>query len=300
MVSQTKKHFYSIVSFFALVAVVASLFTFVSPVYASTPPTGIYSYLMGQYKSEQLQLTAQVTVLMNTRNERNTLTALITKGEAAGEDISELTMTMQNFSIDIEVAEKNLELAHSVLSTHNGFDNNGNITDPYAAGLTVSAVQQALNDCHNALLLADHTVNKGMNDWVHLNNDINDWLNKNYQFDQGWLYYERLALNNRATLTTNTQNMITRENGKGKNTTDLVSALSAFQSKLASAQSSYNTAAGILTTHTGFDAKGNVMNQSAARATVNSAGQALGTAEMLFKQATTALNQAIQAWNKSH
>lgn len=300
MFSSIKNHFYAFVSVFALVAVVASLFTFVSPVYASNPPGTTYQYLMATFKSEHSQLLVELANLKNAQSEQPKFEALLDTIVAAGEDPTALLMAGETFESQMETAKSALDMAHTVLVSHRGFDADGNITDIYAAGLTVSQARTNLNDCQNTLSTAISNINRSVNSWLITNKAINDWLKSSYIHDQNWLTAQQNDLNNQAGVASKLQKTITYENGKSKDTTALVAALATFQSQVAAAQTPHTAAAGIFSTHVGFDAHGNVTNQNDARTTITAANQALGTASTLLQQATTALNKAIAAWNKSH
>jgi hypothetical protein len=77
---------------------------------------------------------------------------------------------------------------------------------------------------------------------------------------------------------TNVQNLITVAQANNLTTTLLSDALSTSQTRLTAAQASDTAAAGILSTHAGFDASGNVTNPSAMATTVNTARTGLQAA----------------------
>ena len=307
MFNSIKKHLYPIVSVFALMAVVAGLFTFVSPVYASTgtpvtPPTAVDIYLMARYKSEQSWLAVQQTNLDKTATVIANVQALITKANAAGEDTNMLVAALSIYQNQVATATNSHTTADSILAAHYGFDDNGNVINPVTARLTVDDAHQALNICRDVLLQAGHDLNKAVSDWhkMEKNKDIDAWLKKDYQSELKWLAIQQDNLNKTATVVTNVQNLITKANGEGKDTTALVNALATFQSQIATSQSSHNTAASILSTHNGFDANGNVIDRDSARLTVNSARQSLSDAHNLLWQAANDLHQAIKEWRENN
>ena len=171
-----------------------------------------------------------------------------------------------------------------------------------AARLTVDDSHQALAICHDVLLQAGNDLSKALADWKKIEKikDIRALLKKDYQIEQNWLVKQQDNLNKTATVVTNVQTLITKANAKGKDTTALVNALAVFQSQIATSQSSHTTAAGILATHNGFDAKGNVIDRDAARLTVNSARQSLSDAHALLWQAANDLHQAIKEWRENN
>ena len=307
MFSSIKKHLYPIVSVFALVAVVAGLFSFVSPVYANTgapvtPPTAIDKYLMARYKSEQSWLGVQQTNLNKTAGVITNVQTLITKANAAGEDTTILVAALAVYQSQVATAENSHTIASSILAAHYGFDDSGNVTNPITARLTVDDAHQSLNICRDVLLQAGHDLSKAISDWRKIEKikDINALLKKDYQVEQNWLTKQQDNLSKTAAVVTNVQNLITKANGEGKDTTALVNALATFQSQIATSQSSHNTAASILSTHNGFDANGNVIDRDAARLTVNSARQSLSDAHSLLWQAANDLHQAIKEWRENN
>ncbi len=307
MFNSIKKHLYPLVSVFALVAVVAGLFSFVSPVYASTgtpvtPPTAVDKYLMARYKSEQSWLAVQQTNLDKTAGVISKVQVLITKANAAGEDTTILVAALDVYQSQVATAENSHTIASSILAVHYGFDDSGNVTDPITARLTVDDSHQSLNICRDVLLQAGHDLSKALSDWhkIEKSKDVDAWLKKDYQVEQNWLAKQQDNLNKTVAVVTNVQNLITKANGQGKDTTALVNALATFQSQIATSQSSHNTAGSILSTHNGFDANGNVIDRDAARLTVNSARQSLSDAHVLLWQAANDLHHAIKEWRENN
>jgi RNA polymerase-interacting CarD/CdnL/TRCF family regulator len=302
-----KKVLYPFVSVFALVALVAGLFSFATPAYASTgttttPPTATEKDLMARYKSEQAWLVTQQANLDKTAAVITKVQALITKANAAGEDTTALVAALAIFESQVATAENSHTTASAILAAHDGFDDSGNVTNVLAARLTVDDSHQALAICHDVLVQAGNDLSKALSDWKKIEKikDIRALLKKDYQIEQNWLVKQQDNLNKTASVVTNVQNLITKANAKGKDTTALVNALAVFQSQIAIAQSSHNTAAGILATHNGFDAKGNVIDRDAARLTVDSARQSLSDAHNLLWQAANDLHQAIKEWRENN
>jgi hypothetical protein len=99
------------------------------------------------------------------------------------------------------------------------------------------------------------------------------------------------------------QDLISKGNSAGLDTSALQSALATFQSALSTAQSDHNNAAGILSSHNGFDGSGNVTDASAALQTVTSAAQDMKDAASALAGAGSALATATKDWvasNKSY
>ncbi|HTX80038.1 MAG TPA: hypothetical protein VMC62_10230 [Longilinea sp.] len=105
---------------------------------------------------------------------------------------------------------------------------------------------------------------------------------------------------NHLTMANNTigrvQDIITRGNTNGLDTSSLQSALSSFQASLATAQTDHNNAAGVLSSHNGFDGSGNVTDATAALQTVTTAAQDLSAAATTLANASTALVAAAKSY----
>lgn len=120
-----------------------------------------------------------------------------------------------------------------------------------------------------------------------------------YQREQNWLSVQTLTLTNANSIALNTQNWISALQGQGKDTTTLEAALAAFISAVATAQINHDTAAGILSTHAGFDANGTVTDRAQAAATARQAHQALQTAHLTLVGAAVDLRLAVRAWRNA-
>jgi hypothetical protein len=92
------------------------------------------------------------------------------------------------------------------------------------------------------------------------------------------------------------QDLISKGNSAGLDTSALQSALTTFQSALSTAQSDHNNAAGVLSAHSGFDASGNVTSPTAALQTVTTAAQDMKDAASALKGAGSTLSTAVKTW----
>jgi hypothetical protein len=92
------------------------------------------------------------------------------------------------------------------------------------------------------------------------------------------------------------QDLISKGNSAGLDTSSLQSALSTFQSALSTAQTDHNNAAGVLSSHNGFDASGNVTDPTAALQTVTTAAQDMKDAASALKGAGSTLSTAVKNW----
>lgn len=101
-------------------------------------------------------------------------------------------------------------------------------------------------------------------------------------------------------LATTAQDWITKAQAKGWDVSDLQAALNTFNGQITNARSLHETAAGILSTHNGFDASGKVTDVAGATQTVRDARQALKDAHDVIRQAVTDLRGAIRLFRSEH
>jgi hypothetical protein len=98
----------------------------------------------------------------------------------------------------------------------------------------------------------------------------------------------------------NAQALITKAQSKGLDVSGLQEALNTFNGQVADAQSLHDTAAGLLSTHAGFDASGKVTGVVAAAQTVRDAHQSLVDARTVIRQAVADLRSAVRAFRAAH
>ncbi len=121
-------------------------------------------------------------------------------------------------------------------------------------------------------------------------------LTKAFQAEQAFLARQETNLGNTTNLVTKIQTLITNAQSKNVDASALEAALSAFQAQVSEARSAHDTAAGILSTHAGFNADGSVSDPTLARQTVQDARQALQSAATILKQAANDLHTAVKNW----
>ncbi len=260
------------------------------------PKTRDYSALTKAYQNEQKWLGIQQGNLNKTGTVVSRVQDLISKAQAKGLDTSALSSALATFQSQIATAQGSDATAASILSAHNGFDGNGNVTDPDAARQTVENARQSLAAARSVLLQATGDLHAAVKAWEQANRDnLQDQaLQKIYQREQDWLTKQASNLGKTGDIVTKVQDLITKAKAKGIDTSALEAALATFQSQIATAQAAHNTAAGILSAHNGFDGSGKVTDPTAARQTVKDAGQALKDAHSVLTQAVQDLRKAIQ------
>ena len=96
------------------------------------------------------------------------------------------------------------------------------------------------------------------------------------------------------------QNIITRMNENGKDTTALQAALDAFEEALKDAHPIYESAKGIINSHKGFDAGGKVTDREQAVETVKELGSKMKDVRQLTSEPGKALREAFKAFRDAH
>jgi hypothetical protein len=254
------------------------------------------------YQHEQQVLGIQQTNLDKSAGAISKVQDLISKAGAKGVDTSALDSALATFQEQLATANASHATAAGILSAHNGFDDSGNVTDINGARQTVQDARQNLLDAHNILRQALIDLRASVRTWGESTKDQfqNDHLQKDYQNEQTWLSTQQGNLALTDNVVTKVQDLISKAQAKGLDTSSLSSALTTFQAEIATANSSHNTAAGILSTHNGFDASGNVTDQAPALQTVKDAHQSLMDAHITLMQALKDLQTAVQQWRAAN
>ena len=125
-------------------------------------------------------------------------------------------------------------------------------------------------------------------------------LSQAFQREQQVLAQQQTHLANSANVVSRIQDLISKAQAKGLDTSALSTALGTFQTQIATASSSNKTAAGILSAHNGFDGSGNVTDPAAAHQTVLDARQNLQDARNTLVQAVSDIHSALRAWQEAN
>jgi len=254
------------------------------------------------YQNEQSMLAAQATNLTNAGSAAAKVQDLISQANARGVDTSALASALAAFQSQLAAAQSVHAAAAGVLSAHNGFDGSGSVTNAAAASQTVTSAGQSLNDARNDLVQAVHDLQAAVKAWQDATKGkLQDQaLAKTYKNEQDWLTRQQANLGKANGAITRIQDLIGKAQAKGLDTSDLASAFATFQSQVAAAQASNNSAASALSAHNGFDAGGGVTDAAAASQTVKDANQALQAGATLLTQATSDLQAAVGAWEQAN
>lgn len=120
------------------------------------------------------------------------------------------------------------------------------------------------------------------------------------QRERNWLMRQNLHFNQAATIAQKAQDVITKAQQAGLDVADLQNALNTFNAQVATAKTSYDQAASILSSPAGFDANGNVTDAQTAHQTLASARNALQEAHLTLANASLTLRTAYQNWRLAH
>jgi hypothetical protein len=103
-----------------------------------------------------------------------------------------------------------------------------------------------------------------------------------------------------STVAAKTQDYINAQNANGKDTSALAAALAAFNTQIATAQSSHDAAGALITAHAGFDANGAVTDLVQAAQTVVAVRKPLLDAHRTLRQAAVDLRGAIRTYRQKN
>jgi hypothetical protein len=120
------------------------------------------------------------------------------------------------------------------------------------------------------------------------------------QREQNWLERQQIHLTRANQVAAKAQDLIDKAQAKGVDVTDLVKALADFNTKIASAKTSHDQAASILSAKNGFDANGNVTDRQAAHQTVLDARNSLRQAHLTLANAVLSFHSAVLNWRINH
>jgi hypothetical protein len=96
------------------------------------------------------------------------------------------------------------------------------------------------------------------------------------------------------------QELIERASQNGKDVTALQAALDAFEASISEALPVYESAAGIVESHEGFDDKGSVIDAEKAKETVRLMGEKLKEIRAIMDGTGQALHDAIKAFREAN
>jgi hypothetical protein len=125
-------------------------------------------------------------------------------------------------------------------------------------------------------------------------------LQNQFKREQIWLASQQIVLNTADLAAKRVQNLINQARNEGKNVAELQTGLDVFNAQLASALAAHNTAAFIISTRSGFNAGGMVINREAAHRNVLDARQSLWSAHQTIFQAVRDFDRVVRDWFRDH
>lgn len=166
--------------------------------------------------------------------------------------------------------------------------------------LLVGAILLVLPAVNVAAAAPDPTVTPATGNQTNQLSKLNQRLENIYQREQTTLSNQGNILNKLSTITSKAQNVITRLNNRGLDTSSLEQALTAFQGQILTGQTYYNNAKALLSTHSGFDNNGMVVDPGLARTTLQSAHQDFVSVRQTLLAALKNLRQTIKEFRQAN
>jgi hypothetical protein len=121
-----------------------------------------------------------------------------------------------------------------------------------------------------------------------------------YQREQKVLANQGKIINQLDTITTKAQTVITALKNRGLDTSTLEQALTSFQGQIVTGQTYYNNANSVLTTHSGFDTNGIVIDPVQAKTTLQSAHQDFVSFRQTLQSALKNMRQTIKDFRQAN
>jgi hypothetical protein len=121
------------------------------------------------YLREQVWLSAQQNHLDRANQLATKLQTYITKQQGQGKDTASLQAALTTFQQQVGTAQSAHDTAASTLSTHAGFDANGQVTDTSQARQTIVSARQSMYDAHLDLKQAVVDLHNAFRQWREAN-----------------------------------------------------------------------------------------------------------------------------------
>ena len=128
----------------------------------------------------------------------------------------------------------------------------------------------------------------------------NQRLEAVYQRDQKVLANQGKILSKLNTIISKAQTVIANLKARGLDTSSLEQALTGFQGQIVTGQTYYNNANSVLTTHSGFDTTGVVVDPVQARTTLQTARQDFVSFRQSLQSALKNLRQTIREFRQAN
>jgi len=253
------------------------------------------------YQKEQDALGKLNGYLSKTGDASTRVQALIDKGNAAGVDTSTLSAALTSFQTSVATAQSFHDHAATLLGTHAGFDEQGNVTDSTAAKQTLQEAASSLKTAGSTLGAAADALKTAATAWLDANKGILDGkLREGLQSANDWLSVQATNISKLQDASTELSAFIDKARSKGMDTSNLEAVLGDLNSQIPCSQSNHGTASSILTTHPGFDDSGKVIDEGTAKQTLESAKTSLDASRSINVSLANELKAAIDAWKSVH
>lgn len=282
-------------------AVLVGLFASVTPAQAGTsnPPWPMFdkTVLEKMYQSALTMLPKQAASIEKAKTtEVTNAQTYIDKKKAEGKDTVAMEAALAAFVAKLPEIQALHDKAAAILATHAGFDADGKVIDLEKAIETAFEANGYIMEASGMLTEARFNLAKVIGDWKK----IEASLPRDYRTLKLASKLQQKKLDAQPKIVARTQTYINKMKAAGKDTTELDAALVEFQASIAAAQVKHDEAAAILATHAGFDDSGKVIDQAAAKTTVDTAKAAILESNKILGDAYNKLMTVMAAWKKAH
>ncbi len=117
------------------------------------------------FNAEQRWLDVQQQYIQKAEAVSAQMQQLIDTASAAGLDVLALKNALASYNNQLGPVKSQHQSAASLLATHNGFGNDGSVSNRLAARQTVLDARQALFGAHIDLIQAVHNLRQAVRDW---------------------------------------------------------------------------------------------------------------------------------------
>lgn len=159
------KKMFSVLSIFVIAAVLMGSIAFPSTALAMSAADPVDEQLTKTYQTEQRWLAQQQETINKMDQAAAKVQELIDAAAAEGLDVSALQSALATFNSAMTTVKAEHQSAADILAAHNGFDDQGNVTDRQAARQTLLDARQALRQAHLTMSQAAMDLHQAVRDW---------------------------------------------------------------------------------------------------------------------------------------
>lgn len=127
--------------------------------------TPVEDALSKAFKTEQKWLTNQQQAIDKADQAAVQIQQLIDKAAGEGLDVTILQNALAAFDAEMVSVKSEHQTAADILTAHNGFDGDGNVTDQQSARVTVLDAKQALWKAHVSMTQAVRNLHQAAREW---------------------------------------------------------------------------------------------------------------------------------------